>query len=76
MERDRRDFFVKLGRLSCISAILGGSGYLIAQKRIRLSGCGEDQFCKNCQKFQNCNLQPARELKNTAPINTIPNNKP
>jgi hypothetical protein len=60
---DRRDFFRKAGQLTFLSAMLGGLAYLIAEDRVQLEGCTENQFCEKCQKLTSCTLEPAKKFK-------------
>jgi hypothetical protein len=63
METNRRDFFRKAGQLTFLSAILGGPAYLLAEDRIQLEGCADNQFCKKCQKLNTCSLDQAKKYK-------------
>jgi hypothetical protein len=63
METNRRDFFRKVAQMSFLSAMIGGSAYLIAQKRIQLNGCADNQFCKKCQKLTTCSLDQAKNFR-------------
>lgn len=59
----RRDFFRKAGQLTFLSAIIGGSAYLLAEDRVQLEGCADNQFCKKCQKLTTCSLDQAKKYK-------------
>lgn len=59
----RRDFFRKAGQLTILSALVGGSAYLLAENRVQLNGCEENQFCSKCQKLTNCSLDQAKKYK-------------
>ncbi|HAH24205.1 MAG TPA: hypothetical protein DCL77_10705 [Prolixibacteraceae bacterium] len=63
METNRRDFLRKAGQLTFLSAIIGGSAYLLAEDRIQLEGCADNQFCKKCQKLNTCSLDQAKKYK-------------
>jgi hypothetical protein len=63
METTRRDFFRKAGQLTFLSAMIGGSAYLLAQERVQLEGCADNQFCKECQKLTTCSLDQAKKYK-------------
>ena len=60
---NRRDFFRKAAQLTFLSAMIGGTGYLLVQNRVQLEGCGDNQFCKNCQKITTCSLDQAKNYK-------------
>ena len=59
----RRDFFRKAGQLTFLSAMIGGSAYLLAEDRVQLEGCADNQFCKKCQKLTTCSLDQAKKYK-------------
>lgn len=61
MKTGRRDFFRKIGQFSCLSIIIGGTGYLISEKRISLEDCDAGELCGQCKKNATCLLEPARE---------------
>jgi hypothetical protein len=63
METTRRDFFRKAAQLTFLSAMIGGSAYLIAENRIQLEACADNQFCKKCQKLTTCSLDKAIKYK-------------
>ena len=63
METNRRDFFRKAGQLTFLSAIIGGSAYLMVEDRIQLEGCADNQFCRKCQKLNTCSLDQAKKYK-------------
>ncbi len=63
-KNNRRDFFRKAGQLTFLSAMIGGSAYLLAEDRVQLEGCGDNQFCKKCQKITTCTLDQANKYKN------------
>lgn len=63
METTRRDFFRRAGQLTFLSAMIGGSAYLLAEDRLQLEGCAENQFCKKCQKLTGCTLDQAKKYK-------------
>jgi hypothetical protein len=56
METTRRDFLRKAGQLTFLSAMIGGSAYLLANDRVQLDGCAENDYCKKCQKLTACSL--------------------
>lgn len=60
METTRRDFFRKAAQLTFLSAMIGGSVYLLKEDRVQLEACGDNQFCKNCQKLNTCQLDKAK----------------
>jgi len=60
METNRRDFFRKAAQLTFLSALVGGSAYLLTENRIQLDGCANNQFCKKCQKLNTCSLDQAK----------------
>lgn len=63
METNRRDFFRKAGQLTFLSAMIGGSVYLLSENRVQFEGCGDNQFCRNCQKLTSCSLDQAKKYK-------------
>jgi hypothetical protein len=63
METSRRNFLRKATQLTFLSAMVGGSAYLLSQKRIELDGCTENKFCKNCLKLNSCSLDQAIKQK-------------
>jgi len=63
METNRRDFFRKVAQISFLSVMVGGSAYLIAEKRIQLNGCSDNKFCKECQKLTTCSLDQAKNFR-------------
>jgi len=63
METTRRDFFRKAAQLTFLSAMVGGSAYLLAKDRVQLDGCADNQFCKKCQKLTSCSLDQAKNFK-------------
>lgn len=63
METTRRDFFRKAGQLTFLSAMIGGTAYLVAQDRVELNGCADNQFCNKCQKLTTCSLDQAKKYK-------------
>ena len=62
-KNNRRDFFRKAAQLTFLSAIIGGSAYLLAENRIQLQGCADNRFCKSCQKLTSCSLDQAKKFK-------------
>lgn len=60
---NRRDFLRKATQLTFLSAMIGGSAYLLAEDRVQLDGCGDNQFCKKCQKLTACSLDKAKKYK-------------
>jgi len=63
MQTSRRDFFRKAGQLTFLSALVGGSVYLMMNDRIQLEGCADNQFCRSCQKLTSCSLDKANKYK-------------
>jgi hypothetical protein len=63
METTRRDFFRKAGQLTFLSAMIGGSVYLLSENRIQMFGCADNQFCKSCQKLTSCSLDQAKKFR-------------
>jgi len=63
METNRRDFFRKAGQLTFLSAMIGGSAYLLAEDRVQLEGCTTNHFCSKCQKLSSCSLDQAITYK-------------
>ncbi|MFY9152257.1 MAG: hypothetical protein WAO52_09595 [Prolixibacteraceae bacterium] len=59
----RRDFFRKAGQLTFLSAIIGGSAYLLAENRVQFDGCTDNQFCKSCTKLTSCSLDQAKNFR-------------
>jgi hypothetical protein len=59
METNRRDFFRKAGQLTFLSAMIGGTVYLLTEDRVQLEGCTTNQFCIKCQKLSSCSLDQA-----------------
>jgi hypothetical protein len=70
---NRRDFFRKVGQFGCLSLLVGGTAYLAADNRIDLNGCGDNQFCRQCNKLESCALEPARNQRNNS--GTVPDQK-
>ena len=71
MEPNRRDFFRKLGQIGILSVLVGGSTYLLTNDRVRLNGCGENQFCESCRKFASCSREAANKQKEINSTNKI-----
>ena len=69
METNRRAFFRKAGQLTCLSLLVGGTGILLTNNRIRLNGCNDNQFCESCRKIADCKLDPAVLQRNDQEIN-------
>ena len=63
METNRRDFFRRAGQLTFLSAMIGGSAYLLAQDRVQLEGCADNEYCRKCQKLTTCSLDQAIKYK-------------
>jgi hypothetical protein len=63
METNRRDFFRKAGQLAFLSAMLGGTAFLLAQDRVQLEGCADNEYCRKCQKLTTCSLDQAKKYK-------------
>jgi hypothetical protein len=63
INNNRRDFFRKAAQLTFLSAMIGGSAYLLAEDRVQLEGCGDNQFCKKCQKLTTCSLDRAKKYQ-------------
>jgi len=59
----RREFFRKAAQMTFLSAMLGGSAWLMAKNRVDLLGCSDSQFCKSCQKINTCSLEQARNYR-------------
>jgi hypothetical protein len=59
----RREFFRKAAQLTFLSAMIGGSAYLLAENRVQMQGCADNQFCKKCQKLTTCSLDKAKKYK-------------
>lgn len=59
----RRDFFRKAAQLTFLSAMVGGSAYLLAENRVQFEGCADNQFCKKCQKLNTCSLDQAKTFR-------------
>jgi len=62
-QNTRREFFRKAAQLTFLSAMVGGSAYLLAKDRVELDGCADNQFCRNCQKINTCSLDQAKKYK-------------
>jgi hypothetical protein len=62
-QNTRRDFFRKAAQLTFLSAIIGGSAYLVHENRVQLEGCADNQFCNKCQKLTTCALDKAQKYK-------------
>jgi hypothetical protein len=75
METNRRDFFRKIGQFGCLSAMVGGTALLVAKHKVSFYGCGDNQFCKNCQKIAVCSLEQAKRQRETNPSKQISNNQ-
>jgi hypothetical protein len=60
---DRRDFFRKAAQLTFLSAMIGGSAYLVTENRVQLEGCADNQFCRTCQKITTCSLDQAQQFR-------------
>lgn len=63
MKTNRRDFFRRAGQLTFLSAMIGGSAYLLVEDRVQLEGCADNQFCKKCHKIATCSLDQAKKYK-------------
>jgi len=63
MNNNRREFFRKAAQLTFLSAMIGGTAYLLAENRVQLEGCGDNQFCKSCQRITTCSLDQAKNFK-------------
>ena len=63
IKNTRRDFFRKAAQLTFLSAMIGGSAYLLSENRVQLDGCADNQFCKKCQKLTTCSLDKAKKYK-------------
>ncbi len=61
---NRRNFFRKVGQLTFLSAMIGGSAYLLSENRVDLESCAENKFCKKCQKLTSCSLDQAKKYRN------------
>jgi len=59
----RRDFFRKTFQWSILSAMVGTTAYLALEERISPIGCSETQFCRNCQKIEDCTLDQAKNFR-------------
>jgi hypothetical protein len=59
----RREFFRKAAQLTFLSAMIGGSAWLIHENRVQTEGCADNQFCRNCQKITTCSLDQAKKYK-------------
>jgi hypothetical protein len=59
----RREFFRKAGQLTFLSAMVGGSAWLIHENRVQTQGCSNNQFCKSCQKINTCSLDQAQQFR-------------
>jgi len=59
----RRDFFRKAVQLTILSAMAGGTAYLVLEDRIQQGGCSQTQFCSNCQKITDCSLDQAKKFR-------------
>jgi len=68
METNRRAFFRKVGQLTCLSVLIGGTGILLTNNQVRLNGCGDNQFCESCRKIDHCKLDPAVRQRNNNEI--------
>lgn len=53
----------KAGQLTFLSAMIGGSAYLLVNDRVQLDGCAENDYCKKCQKLTACSLDQAKKYK-------------
>ena len=63
METNRRDFFRKAGQLTFLSAMVGGTAFLLVQDRVQLEGCADNEYCRKCQKLTTCSLDQAKKYK-------------
>jgi hypothetical protein len=63
IKTNRRDFLRKAAQLTFLSAMIGGSAYLLVEDRVQLEGCADNQFCKKCQKLTACSLDKAKKYK-------------
>ena len=63
METNRRDFFRKAGQLTFLSAMIGGTGFMLAHDRVQLEGCADNEYCRKCQKLTTCSLDQAKKYK-------------
>ena len=62
-KNNRRDFIRKVAQLTFLSAMIGGSAYLLAENRVQLEGCADNQFCRECQKLTTCSLDQAKNFR-------------
>ena len=60
---NRRDFFRKAAQLTFLSAMIGGTAYLLTEDRVQLEGCADNQFCRKCQKITSCSLDQAKNFR-------------
>jgi len=60
---NRRDFFRKAAQLTFLSAMFGGSAYLLAEDRVQIEGCADNQFCRKCQKINTCSLDQDKNFR-------------
>lgn len=62
-KNNRREFFRKAAQLTFLSAMIGGTAYLLTENRVQLQGCSDNQYCKKCQKLASCSLDQAKKYK-------------
>ena len=59
----RREFFRKATQLTFLSAMIGGTIWLIQENRVQTDGCADNRFCRNCQKINTCSLDQAKKYR-------------
>ena len=60
---NRKEFLTTSGRILLLGGITGSAGYLIMNKKVNAT-CSVSPTCENCGKFQKCDLEQAKEVKN------------
>jgi len=58
----RKDFIKTTSRLLILGGITASTGYLLVNKKVT-ANCTVSPTCKNCGKFDKCELPQAKETK-------------
>ncbi|MGQ8337983.1 hypothetical protein ACUNWD_15640 [Sunxiuqinia sp. A32] len=56
---DRKEFIRKSLQLGIAAGMLSGTAILLKRNQVDVI-CKPDQFCKNCSKFEGCELDKAK----------------
>jgi len=58
----RKDFIKTTSRLLILGGLTASTGYLLVNKKVTAS-CSIPPTCKNCGKFDKCELPQAKEVR-------------